>query len=223
MRSFTLRVVVEERASAVLDFHRDRLTEYLWPRTREDFVELALQECLYEVVETTRGVSDLVGICYVMNSTEPDDERVERSEFGGVFIDEPRRGYGIATALGIVAISNHFAWDPPRGRLIAHVHEANPDPRGMLQDQLGFLLVGEEIPPRDIAPASMARNEHGDVVGDVFQFNRVTLSRFADWIERFDGTLHGKQGPSNLDVELDLLRQSRTSAVATLRAIASKS
>jgi RimJ/RimL family protein N-acetyltransferase len=219
-RAFTLRIARENEVPLVLAFHRSYLTEHLWPRTLEQFERLAREECLYVIFEKVGNAEELVGMCYVMDGKEP-ELNTERLEFGGIYVTEGCRGYGVATALGIIAISNHYAWDPPKGRLIAHVHEANQMPRGMLQEQLGFILVGQEIPPPDIAPASMARNENGEVVGDLFQFESSTLLRFADWIENFSGTIGGKSGESDLFVDLPLIVSSRREAVEALRDLGS--
>src|SRR5207247_7823220 len=181
-----------------------------------DFVEfrdLAIKECLFEAVELTDGTENIVGICYIKDDEEPDSPGQQRVEFGGAFTTDECRGLGLATALGIIAISNRFAWDPPRGRLVGHVHEANPLPRGLLTTRLGFVLVGQEIPPAHVAPASMARNANGDVVGDLFEFRWDTLFRFADWIEAFEGKLEGPRGISTLDVALPLMTRHRRQAV----------
>lgn len=218
-RSFVVRIVVDDRVPIILNFHRDYLTEYLWPRTRAEFETLAAQECLYEAIERTNGADDVVGVCYIAGGEEPDQPGVPRLEFGGVYITDECRGLGIAKALGIIAISNAFAWDPPRGRLIGHVHEANPLPRPLLKG-LGFVLVGREIPPAEIAPPSMARNANGDVVGDVFEFRRDTLPQFADWIEAFDGRVIGRAGTSTLEAPLPLMTAYRPEALIALRDLA---
>lgn len=219
-RSFVLRIAVEERAPQLIDFQQKHLTEYLWPRTVEEFERLAESECLFEVIETTGGREDLVGLCYVMHGTEPEDEQTERAEFGGIYVTDSCRGLGIATALGLIAISNLFAWDPPRGRLIAHVHEDNQLPRGMLHHQLGFELVGQECPPPEVAPPSMKRNENGEVVGDVFEFRRSTLDQFADWIESFAEQVDAKAGSSTVRVDLPLMTKQRAEAIVALRDLA---
>ncbi len=221
-RSFVIRIAFEDRVQLILDFHRDYLTEYLWPRTLEDFESLAKSESLFEAIETTTGKDSLVGICYVMHGNELESPHGERSEFGGVYVTEDCRGLGIATVLGIVAISNHFAWDPPIGRLVAHVHEANLLPRGMLEKQLGFVRVGQEIPPNDVAPPSMARNERGEVVGDIFEFQLPTLVRFADWIEAFVASVDGKAGTWSLDIAVPLMTRFRREGLAALRDLASR-
>lgn len=219
-RSFLIRIAEESRASAIVEFQKKYLTEYLWPRTEKEFADLAAQECLYEAIEIADGTERLVGICYIKHGQEPDAPGVERAEFGGVFVLPDCRGCGLATAMGFVAISNHFAWDPPRGRLIAHVHEFNNDPRRILEEHLGFVRKGEEIPPPEIAPRSMKRNSKGQVVGHLFEFHRRALLRFADWIEKFPGTIEGKSGKSGLRVELPLITRNKDDAVKALRELA---
>lgn len=219
-RSFLIRIAFEGRQALILEFHRDHLTEYLWPRTLEEFTDLARKECLYEVLETTSGAEQLAGICYICHGNEPNPPHSERAEFGGIYVTTECRGLGVATALGKVAISNHFVVDPPRGPLIGHVHEANPLPRGILQNQLGFVLTGQEIPPPENAPASMARNDNGDVVADLFEFRRSTLLRFADWIEEFSGSI-GPAAASTLDIEVPTFTRFRANALEALRSLGS--
>jgi len=223
-RSFVIRQVVDDRVPVALAFHRDHLTEYLWPRTRDEFEALVQEESLYEAVERTGGANDIVGICYVTDGEEPQRPGMPRLEFGGVYVTDECRGLGVAKALGIIAISNAFAWDPPQGRLIGHVHEANPLPRPLME-RLGFVLVGQEIPPPEVAPPTMARNARGEVVGDLFEFRRETLARFADWIEAFDGRLVAERERvvSQLEVQLPLMVAYRPEALVALRNIASNS
>ena len=40
-RSFKIRIADEDEVTLVLDFHSQYLTEYLWPRTLEEFRKLA--------------------------------------------------------------------------------------------------------------------------------------------------------------------------------------
>lgn len=216
-RSFLVRISVESRAEEILAFHNEHMTEHLWPRTLEQFKELAEQGCLYEALETTGGAEEMVGLCYIAHGAEPTSPKTERAEFGGVYITDECRGCGIATALGKVAISNHFVWDPPKGRMIAHVHEYNPLPRGLLEKQLGFIRNGEETPPAEVVPASMKRNAEGKVVGHLFEFQKTTLLKFAAWIERFSGTLESKAGISNLRIALPSMTQYKADTIAALR------
>jgi hypothetical protein len=221
-RSFTFRIAHEDEVPHVLDFHKRYLTEHLWPRTLEEFERVAKDNCLYVAFETMENAEVLVGICYVMHAEDPKRLNTERLEFGGVYVIDGCRGYGVATALGILAISIHHVWDPPGGPLVAHVHEANQLPRGMLQEHLGFVLVDREIPPSGIAPPSMARNQDGNVVGDLFRFDPAELLRFADLIEKFSGTISGKSGESDLYVDLPSVVSHRDEAVQALRDLALK-
>ena len=222
-RSFILRVAVEERIAAILAFHEAHLTEHLWPRTEEEFRELAATECLLEMVELDdRAEEELVGLVYVMTSTEPDEDARERAEFGGIYVADSCRGLGLATALGIVAISTYFVTDPPDGRMVAHVHEFNALPRGVLENHLGFHKVGAEIPPTHIAPKSMKRNGRGEVVGDLFEFEPSELAAFATWIEGFDGIVVGKAGESDLELRLPSLTKYRVATLEALRDLATR-
>jgi GNAT superfamily N-acetyltransferase len=220
-RSFKIQIAIEDEVKLVLDFHNRYLTEHLWPRTSAEFEDLARKEALYITFDTTGGGRDLVGICYIQNDEEPDKPGVKRVEFGGVYVTDSCRGLGVASALGIVAISNHHVWDPPSGRLIAHVHEANQLPRGMLK-RLGFVQNGQEIPPNDKAPARLARNAMGQVVGDLFEFQPKTLAEFADWIEGFQGSIDGKSGRSGLVIALPFMVTLRANSIEALRDLAKK-
>ena len=221
-RSFLIRIADESRTDDILAFHKQHLTEHLWPRTFAEFRELAEEGCLYEALETTSGEEKLVGLCYVKHGEEPLSAATERAEFGGVYVTAACRGWGIAQALGIVAISNHFVWDPPKGRMIAHVHEHNPLPRSLLEKQLGFVRNGEEIPPAAAVPANMKRNAQGQVVGHLFEFQRTTLLKFADWIESFSGFLDSKVGKSKLKIALPSMNQYKTDTLTALRDLGGK-
>jgi hypothetical protein len=146
---------------------------------------------------------------------------LSRIEFGGVYVTDTCREFGVASALGIIAISNHHVWDPPVGSLIAHVHEANKLPRGVLK-RLGFVQNGQEIPPNDVVPLSLARNAKDEVIADLFEFQPKTLAEFADWIDDFQGFIHGKAGRSGLVVDLPFIGEYRTNSIEALRDLARK-
>ena len=221
-RSFLIRIADESRTEDILAFHKEHLTEHLWPRTFDEFKKLAEQGCLYEAMETTSGAEELVGLCYIAQGNEPSSSAAERAEFGGVYVTGACRGWGIATALGIVAISNHFVWDPPKGRMIAHVHEDNELPRGLLEKRLGFVRNGEEMPPASAVPVSMKRNAQGQVVGHLFEFQRATLLKFADWITSFSGSLKSKAGMSKLKIALPSMNQHKADTLTALRDLGRK-
>lgn len=220
-RQFLIRLVTEDRANEALAFYKRHLTEYLWPRTIKDLEDLAGDECLYEVVEVVASGIEIVGLCYVMRGKDPADGSA-RWEFGGVLMAETCRGLGLASLLGIIALANHLAFDRTRQKLrvIAHVHEYNQLPRGMLQNQLGFSRVGEETPPPEAAPPSMKRNASGQVVGHLFEFDLRRLSYFADVLENFNGSVSGRAGSCPVKIELRLAQELRSQALLALRDLA---
>lgn len=223
-RAFAIRVVEEDRAPEAVAFHKKHLTAYLLPRDLAYFAALANEGSLYEVIETTNRAERLVGICYVAAAEENDGS--PRFEFGGIYVEDDCRGLGIATSLGNVAIGNHFAWNSrPDLRLIGHVHEKNvgrESPRNMLEQHLGFSLIGDDPLPAHLAPESMERNERGVVVGHLYAFNLEWLSKVADWLEEFDGMMIGRNGANPLDIRLALMAEHRTRAVTALRALSEK-
>lgn len=218
-KNFAICLALADREESILEFHKKHLTEYLWPRTLDEFKELIEDQCLYEVIEKTGGRNELIGICYIKSGMEP-GTTIERDEFGGIYILPEYNGFGLASALGILAISQHYVYSTPSGRMIAHVHESNTLPRGLLKNQLGFSMVGQEIPPTDAVPPSMARNSKGEVVGDLFQFNQHKLSDFAQWLEDFDGTISGKTCVKS-DLLIDMaISKFMDNAIKSLRDLA---
>jgi GNAT superfamily N-acetyltransferase len=219
-RSFRIRVLREECVTEALEFHKQHLTKHLWPRTLEEFKDLVASESLHEVRETTGGSERLVGICYVASGTWPETGEA-RFEFGGIFVTDDRRGRGVASALGKAALSSHFYWNSKPVSLIAHVHEFNEKPRGVLQNHLGFVHIGEEIPPADVVPEGLEKNDKGDVVGHLFEFQRKQLVKFADWLAGFSGSIEGKDGKSLLKIDLAIARDPyKTEVPDALRQIA---
>jgi hypothetical protein len=177
----------------------------MWPRDEAEFNALVEARELFLLLDG----EDVRGICYC----SPGDDRWE---FGGIYVDPDLRGRGAAAALGRVAIGLAYAYDEPTS-LIAHVHEFNDAPRNLLTKQLGFVDTGRSEVPSVEAPVSMRRNAAGDVVGQVFEFQPVTLKGFADWFEQFDGFLRGKDGrPVPLKIPADAITM-RDRVVPALR------
>ena len=86
-KSFIIRIAVQERTNIILQFQKEYLTEYLWPRNFNEFRKLAEEECLYEVVELLNdNKEELIGICYIMYGSEPNQLNAERIEFGGLYV-----------------------------------------------------------------------------------------------------------------------------------------
>ena len=162
-------------------------------------------------------------MCYVMEGEEPEGGR--RWEFGGVCVSDELRGYGIGSALGVLAISSHYLYEPPHKgeRLIAHVHIDNSLPRHMLEVQLGFVQVGQETPPPEVVPPGLQRNAKGKVVGDLYEFRISTLDKFADWLETFDNRVEGRGGYLTTNLNLQFFQADRATAIQALRELASSS
>ena len=212
---FVIRRVTEDRAEKVFEFHKTHITPYLWPRDLRFFRELAQRESLFEIVAQIPSGEEMAGVCYI---TEDPSESEDRIEFGGVFVVPEFRGLGLATVLGKVAIASLFIWYPPSSEIpvIAHVHEKNQEPRRVLE-QLGFIKTGQEIPPEEIVPPGLERNEEGKVVGDLFVFRRAQLSEFADWLENFQGLAEGKKGKVSLKINVPFFTDYKSEAIEALR------
>lgn len=179
----------QEHRDAAHAFHVEHAGEHLWARSVEHFQELIDGRNLFIV----RSADAVHGLCYVVF-----DE--EESEFGGVYLDDALRGKGIAAALGRTAIASLYISASPHS-LIAHVHEENDLPRDLLQ-RLGFEATPCQIVAPPDAPLSMARNERGEVRGDVFRFRRSALAEFVDWFEAYSGTLPTSAGPESVKVNI---------------------
>lgn len=192
-------------AAVARGFHVQNAGEFMWPRDEAEFNDLVEGRELFLLFD--RGT--VRGICYC----SPGDDRWE---FGGIYVVPALRGRGAAVALGRVAIGLAYAYDSPT-KLIAHVHEFNSAPRNLLTEQLGFVDTGQsEVPPIE-PPKSMRRNDAGQVVGDVFEFQPNALSEFADWFEQFDGVLRGKSGcETALAIDADVIKL-RDPVVSALR------
>ena len=214
-----------EDVPVVHEFHRNQATEFIWPRTLNELGQLADEGSLLvaRANDASTQSNYIVGMCYVMEGKELDGER--RWEFGGVCVSSELRGYGLASALGVAAISSLSLYEPPqRGeRLSAHVHIDNKLPRHMLEVQLGFIQVGQETPPSEVIPPVLRRNSRGEVVGDLYEFQISTLDRLADWLEAFDGWVEGRNGCLATSLNLEFFQAYCDTAIQILRESASSS
>ena len=211
--------------AAVHRFHQSQSTEFIWPRTPDYLCQLADEGSLFIALttNTTTNSKHIVGMCYAVKGEEPEGE--QRWEFGGICVSDEFRGYGLGSALGIIAISSHYLYEPPEKdeRLIAHVHEDNSLPRRMLERQLGFIKVGQETPPSEVVPPELRRNAEGFVVGDLYEFKKSTLGKFADWLETFDNWIEGKSGRVTTNLNLKFFKENLAVAIEALRELASSS
>jgi len=222
------QVLDDSRIDDVFEFHKDHIGEYIWPRTLDEFRQLANDGCLYAAYEQpgTQPIKE-VGVCYIMDGENPFGN--PRREFGGIYVSDDYRGAGVASALGTIAISNYYVWDPLRQdqreieKLIDHVHEFNDLPRRLLTTRLGFKENGrQEIPPVE-PPRNMRRNADGEVVGDLFEFDKSKLLEFADWLESFSGHLTGKSGRRIARIEVPAMRTYLKETLEALRDLGSGS
>jgi ribosomal protein S18 acetylase RimI-like enzyme len=192
-------VVPLDLAADAFAFHRKIATtnDHIWPRTEEDIRSLAESNQLLAAYYEPR---DFVGLCYVKAE---DDEW----ELGGLTVDPKVQAHGIGTTLARVAIAHTMAYNEPwkyGQEVIAYVHQANNDPRKLLE-KLGFERRSSIEVPDDHAPASMKRNEQGKIVGDKFHFTREGLKRLSGWFDNESHIIFDKSaatinlGPATID------------------------
>lgn len=180
MSAYTIRYASPVEAAELHSFHINSAGEYVWPRTLAQLENMVRDRAVF-VVEH-KGA--LVGMAYTRH--DPDQDRWE---FGGAFVDPDHRSNGLAGGLARVALIAHFSVDdPPEGEpLIAHVHEFNPSPIREILSALGFERTGTETPPSHLAPATMKRNDDGEVVGELYTFSNSGLQELAGWLGEPDG------------------------------------
>lgn len=180
-RKLCIRPVAREYCNSVHTFHVEHVGDELWPRTRDEFTGFVESGSVFAVFDESDGCVP-IGVSYIHVVSDRD------WELGGLFVLSDYQGAGIGTALARAAIASQFLWSSATDvELTAHVLEPNDKPRGLLR-RLGFLQTGK-TPPVPDAPLSMRRNRDGEVVGDIFKFQRIKLNECADWFESFRGEI----------------------------------
>jgi N-acetylglutamate synthase-like GNAT family acetyltransferase len=173
----------------------------------EEILHYCESNQLFGITDDSSG--DIVGLCYAAL-----DEKNDVWEVGGLIVAEELRKGGFGKLLLQMALAHTIAFQEPfkyGQRIISHVHVDNKKPRGLFEE-LHFEYSRQVKVPPEIAPASMARNEAGELIGDEFEFRRKALQELSRWLnEEFDGTL----GPSvKIDVNvgdaayIDILKQA---------------
>ncbi|HEX3104998.1 MAG TPA: GNAT family N-acetyltransferase [Terriglobales bacterium] len=209
--SFVISRVPIHELEAAFKFHRDfaSANSHIWPRSPEEFKQLAREGSLFGVRIAASG--EYVGLCY---SDLKEADRVW--EVGGLMVASEARKRGIGTLLARFVLVHTFAWSRPfrnSQEVIAMVHEANQDPRQIVED-LGFVFVKSEEVPEEIIPKSMKRNPEGKLVGHRFRFTDDGLRELERWSrETLDLDLETAQarldlGAATLDELKDALTES---------------
>lgn len=207
-----LATVSSRHATAAYEFHKQIASSnaHIWPRDEHQIEEMAREGSLFGL---WCGGS-IVGLVYARL-----DEESSSWEIGGLTIDKGSQRRGFGTLLVRFALAHTLAFQQPwqNGQeIVAHVHEANDEPRRLLAN-LGFIRSRSVTVPATAAPASMRRDEHGNVVGDEFTFSRDGAASLARWFrEEFDAVAHkeslvvdlGKVSLDNLRAALDELAEA---------------
>ena len=206
--------VSSREAEKAFAFHQSLSDDHIWPRTREEVDKFCRDGEFFGVRKQSSG--EYVGLCYVHL-----DGAVW--ELGGITVSETARGLWIGSVLTNLALAHTIANQSPwsnQQEIIAHVHEENQSPRGLLE-RAGFKFLGEKtVIPDEIAQTvpSMKRNKDGKIVGDKFQFPQAEVARLAKWLcDDFSGTLgdgvsqavFDNIGPGGLNALQDAIRAAR--------------
>lgn len=184
--SFSVAVITSAETDEAYTFHvRVGSPKHIWLRTEAQIRELVLDNNVFGIRRT--DTSALVGLCYL----KPEGAGWE---LGGLLVSDDVQRLGIGTLLARLVLTyavgqlDIFTYGQP---LIAHVHEANLDPRGILQ-KTGFVWVQRIVlkgTDAAGAPSSM-RNAAGEIVGDELRFTNQGVRDLAQWLNNeFDGTL----------------------------------
>ena len=194
---FEFANIPEFAADQAFAFHEKiaQTNGHIWPRTKKEIHNFCINGALFGVRRKTDDA--LVALCYVAL-----DAKANSWEVGGLAVEKDEQNLGIGTLLVKMAIAFTVALEPPeyRGRkIIAHVHEANEEPRKLLE-KLGFRFFEKvEIPP-EAAPPKMKRNAAGKIVGDTFDFSFAGLKTIHKWLSQdFDGSLGKGKAEAHLN------------------------
>jgi GNAT superfamily N-acetyltransferase len=177
-----LATVSSRHAAAAYDFHKKVASSnaHIWPRTERQIEEMAQEGSLFGLW----CAGAIVALVYAHL-----DEDSAAWEVGGLTVEKTLQKRGFGTLLVRFALAHTLAFQSPwlnGQQIVAHVHEANDEPRRLLAT-LGFERSGSVTIPGTEAPASMRRDAEGNVVGDEFRFTRLGAAQLARWFrEEFD-------------------------------------
>lgn len=143
------------------------------------------------------GTIQFVALCYVAL-----DSNEKEFELGGLVTDPALHGLGLGTFLARFALAHTLAFQRPWNygqTVIAHVHEANDEPRRILE-HLGFGFPSKVEVPDAIAPPSMRKNEEGKLIGHKFVLQSRAANTLGTWLETFNGKLGKTEAEAILDL-----------------------
>lgn len=175
--------VTSKDARAAFDFHEKVAAvpdSHLWARSESQIRKLIKHGCLYGA--WLGEDRQLVGLCYALLN-----EKEQTWEIGGLSVDKSVGGRGIGTILVRFALAHTIVYEQPwvyGQEVIAHVHEANEEPRGILEKS-GFefsrlIPVPEEANP----PSWMRRNAEGKIIGHEFKYPPRNVKALSDWFDQ---------------------------------------
>jgi GNAT superfamily N-acetyltransferase len=216
--SFSFELVEPSEVDQAFAFHRRvaETDEHIWPRTLDQIHAFAADGELFAV---RRGdTQEYVALCYATLDGEHGDEW----EVGGLTVDPSVQNLGIGTLLVRLTVAHTIAMNEPMkyGQIIiAHVHEANQDPRNLLV-RLGFEQYDRVCVPAHLVPATMRRNSEGDLVGDKYRLSTQGVRALSKWLdEDFAGTLSRYPNPVTFRLRQHTLEHLRNMIRAIARQV----
>lgn len=169
---------------------------HIWPRTKKDIFDFCENGALFGA---RRKIDEaLVAICYVAF-----DKKENAWEVGGLTVEKEVQNLGIGTVLVKMAIAHTLVLDHSSEhqdrKIIAHVHEANEEPRKLLE-KMGFKLTGKVKIPASAAPPTMKRNADGTITGDAFELSIAGVKAICIWLDtEFDGSIGKGKAEAHLN------------------------
>lgn len=191
--SFLFFSIPSTSAKQAFDFHKSiaDVNQHIWPRNESEIQAFADDGELFGIVNQESG--SFVGVCYAHL-----DESSNEFEIGGLAVSDEHRQLHLGTFLVRFVLAHVITTQLPfhnGQRLIAHVHDENNKPRNLMK-LLGFRFVKKVSIPGDVAPATMKRDEYGNVSGDQLEFELSAVPGLYEWFENsFTGLLDdGRSG-----------------------------
>ena len=182
MSRYVLGFVRRQFVAEAYEFHRRcaGASGHIWARSLDEFKQLVRKRTVYGA---RNGSGRLVALCYSRL-----DKEQRQFEIGGLFVDAQQREIGIGWALAGMTLAQTVAlaqpWNPKAGyagySIVAHVHDGNGDPVGMLE-RMGF-RYSRKVRTKDAdAPPDMTRDSEGMVTSDCYEFPQESLPLLGDW------------------------------------------